>query len=133
MGVERRPEYRGVALYWRSGRIPTVRYSLQRGHASAQGVGNGPLSQIRGEFSARLAWARVSSGPVLQLGHRNAGGALSAHGCWSGSLLVLTQETGQILLCSGRVERIGHGPTKATLEQKVEQAKRTSDKGQEQR
>jgi hypothetical protein len=28
MGVERRPEYRGVALYWRSGRIPTVRYSF---------------------------------------------------------------------------------------------------------
>jgi hypothetical protein len=68
----------------------------------------------------------VSSGPVLQLGHRNAGGALSAHGRWSGSLLVLTLETGQIRRCSGRVERIGHGPTKATLEQKVEQAERTS-------
>ena len=35
-------------------------------------------------------------------------------------------------LSSGLVERIGHWPTKTTLEQKVEQAERTGDKRQEQ-
>ena len=46
------------------------------------------------------------------------------------SLLVLSMPAR--FLSSGLVERIGHGPTKTTLEQKVEQAERTGDKRQEQ-
>ena len=45
----------------------------------------------------------------------------------NGSLLPV-----RFILCPGRVERIGHGPTETTLDQKDEQAERTSDEGQEQ-
>src|SRR2546426_3157912 len=38
----------------------------------------------------------------------------------------------RFIRCPGLVERIGHGPMETTLDQKVEQAQRTSYKGQEQ-
>lgn len=53
-------------LYWRSGRIPTVRYSFGGLRVSALGYRTG--LRFVANVQERLAWARASSGHALLAG-----------------------------------------------------------------